>query len=172
MRHRVLITIALAVLGGVLAAPAALAQPEWNSGYSWWPGGFGSPPVTVQAANWRCSVTVYGPTYRTKPGNWFMYYGGGTSCVSGIGQKSLTVYVQTMGKLNGKPHWYTVFGTGLTSGPTTAVHLRRIGTREAYLGHQYRVVAVATLVVPNAYAGHPNHTSTITLTARSPGLAP
>lgn len=172
MRHRVLIATALTVLACAFAAPAALAQPEWNSGFGWWPGGFGYPPVTVQAANWRCSVTAYGPTYGTKPGNWFMHYGGGTSCASGIGLKSLTVYVQTIGTLNGKPHWYTVFGTGLTSGPTTAVHLQRSNTREAYLGHGYRVVAVARLILPNAYAGHPRATSTITLTARSRELAP
>jgi len=172
MRPRALIPLALAALGLPIAAPAASAQPSWNSGYGWWPGGYGSPPVTVQQGNWQCSVTAYGPTYGVKPGNWFMYYGGGTSCANGIGQKSLTVYVQTMGTMNGKPHWYTVFGTGLTTGPSSAVNVRLINTRQAYLGHEYRVVAVATLVLPNAYAGHPHATSTITVTAYSQGLAP
>lgn len=172
MQHRVLMAMASVLLGLAVAAPAAHAQAGWNSGYGWWPRGYGYPPTTTQSTNWRCSVTAYGPTYGTKPGNWFMRYGGGTSCADGIGVKSLTVYVQTIGKLRGRPHWFTVWGTGLTSGPTTAVHLRRIGTREAYLGHGYRVVAVATLIVPNAYAGHPRATSKITLTARSRELAP
>jgi hypothetical protein len=41
--------VTLAVLG--LSTAGAVAQaPTWNSGYNaWWPGGFGFPPVTVQA---------------------------------------------------------------------------------------------------------------------------
>jgi hypothetical protein len=101
-----------------------------------------------------------------------MYYGGGTSCTMGIGRKTLTVYVQTMGTMNGKPHWYTVAGTRLVVGPSSAVHGRLINTRKAYLGHGYRVVAVATLTLPNGYAGHPDATSTVTVTAASRELAP
>jgi hypothetical protein len=171
MRIKALIPSVLVVLGFAIAAPAAIAQ-GWNSGYGWWPAGYGNPPATVQQGNWACSVTAYGATLGVKPGNWFMYYGGGTSCARGIGQKSLTVYVEVMGTTSGKAHWYTVWGTGLTTGPSSAVHVRLINTRQAYLGHEYRVVAVATLVLPNGYAGHPHATSTITLTSYSEGLAP
>jgi hypothetical protein len=49
MRRRVLTPAALALF--VLNAGAAVAlAPTWNAGYNgWWPGGFGYPPVTVQA---------------------------------------------------------------------------------------------------------------------------
>ena len=171
MRSKALI-FTFAALAVAVGASAAAAQSGWNSGYGWWPGGYGYAPLTVHNSSWACSATAYGPTYNVKRGVWSMHYGGGTSCADGIGQKSLTVYVQTLGTLNGTPHWYTVSGTTAGAGPSAALFVRQIHARPAYLGHIYRVVAVARLVLPNAYAGHPNATSIVTMTAIGEALAP
>jgi L,D-transpeptidase-like protein/putative peptidoglycan binding protein len=64
MRRVVILAAALLAVG----AAAASGQPvaAWNSGYNGcWPGGYGYPPVSVQAAVKQCSVTAHGPTFRT-----------------------------------------------------------------------------------------------------------
>ena len=61
---------------------AAAQAPGWNSGYGWWPGGFGYAPLTIQAHNYPCSVTAYGPTFNYTATSWNQNYGGGTSCAS------------------------------------------------------------------------------------------
>ena len=138
----------------MVGAGAAFARPApmWNAGYNgWWPGGFGYPPVTVQASGYPCSVTAYGPTFHSKGGAWTMDYGGGTSCQQGVGVRTLTVYAQVLGQ-NGHT-WYTITGSTVTNGPRTINPLRIIRNRAAYLGRAYRTVATAKLVVPNGHAG-------------------
>lgn len=150
MRRVVILAAAVLAVGGA----AAGAQPTagWNSGYNgWWPGGFGYPPVTVQARGYPCSVTAYGPTFHSYTREWRMDYGGGTSCQGGVGVKTLTVSTQVLGA-NGRT-WYTITGSTVTYGPRTVNPLRIIRNRAAYLGHVYRTTATATLVVPNGHAG-------------------
>ena len=116
IRTVVILTAALLALG----AGAASAQPAatWNSGYNgWWPGGFGYPPVTGQAAGYPCSVTAYGPTFHSYPREWRMDYGAGTSCQGGVGAKTLTVLTQVLGQ-DGHT-WYTITGSAVTYGPRT-----------------------------------------------------
>lgn len=159
----------------VLTAGVASAQaPAWNSGYNgWWPAGFGYPPVTAHASGYPCSVTAYGPTFNFNASGWNQYYGGGTSCAGGVGRKTLTVYDQVMGQ-DGHT-WFTISGSAVTAGPSTANPLRSIRNRTAYLGHAYRTVATARLVVPNGHAGCSLNLTcfqTITVTAISQLLAP
>lgn len=173
MMRRLVTPIALAALALSPAAAAAQA-PTWNSGYNgWWPGGFGYPPVTVQAQNYPCSVTAYGPTFNNNSAAWSQNYGGGTSCAHGVGRKMLTVFTQVLG---GNGHtWFTIKGSRFTAGPTDGNPLRTIRHRPAYLGHAYRTVASAELVVPNGHAGCSlNNTcsQTIKIKAVSRPLAP
>ncbi len=67
MARRMLVLIAAVLAVGVaVAAAAPPPAPKWNSGYNgWWPGGFGFPPLTVQANGYPCSLTAYGPTFHS-----------------------------------------------------------------------------------------------------------
>jgi len=98
-----------------------------------------------------CSVTAYGPTYHSHASGWTQDYGGGTSCTGGIGLKTLTMYDQVLGQ-DGRT-WCTIRGSDFAAGPTKSNPLRMIRNRAAYLGHVYRTVATARLVVPNGHAG-------------------
>ncbi len=172
MRRRICFSalVAFALSAGVAAAQS----PSWNSGYNgWWPGGFGYPPVTAHAAGYPCSVTAYGPTFNVKSGAWTQAYGGGTSCSRGVGRKTLTIYDQVLSP-NGHT-WFTISGSTFTMGPTNGNPVRMLRRRPAYLGHSYRTVAHANLVVPNGHAGCSlNNTcsQTITITEISRPLAP
>jgi hypothetical protein len=172
VRRILILTTALLAVGAAVAG--AQVAPAWNHGYmGWWPSGFGYPPVTVQASNYPCSVTAYGPTFHSRSSGWTQDYGGGTSCAGGVGTKSLTTYDQVLGG-DGRT-WHTITGSTFTAGPTGANPLRMIHTRTAYLGHVYRTVAVAKLVVPNGHAGCSLSNScsqAITITAISRPLAP
>lgn len=173
MKQRLLIPITLAMFA-LSAGAASAAVATWNSGFNgWWPGGFGYPPVTVQAKGFPCSVTVYGPTFNFKGSVWNQNYGGGTSCAGGVGEKTLTIYDQVLGP-DGRT-WFTITGSTFTAGPTNVHPLRMIRNRSAFLGHAYRAVATTRLVVPNGHAGCSlNNTcsQTITITAISRALAP
>jgi len=171
---RKILILTTAVLALAAVAAAAQVAPTWNSGYNnWWPGGFGYPPVTVQAHGYPCSVTAYGPTFHSTSSGWTQDYGAGTSCASGVGSKLLTVSEQVLGP-DGRT-WYTISDSMFGAGPTRANPLRMVRSRPAYLGHVYRTVATAKLVVPNGHAGcslSNTCSQTITITATSPGLAP
>jgi hypothetical protein len=172
LRRILVLTVSLLAVGA--SAAVAATAPSWNHGYNgWWPGGFGFPPVTVQAPGYPCSLTAYGPTFHSSASGWTQDYGGGTSCASGVGVKTLTVSLQVLGQ-DGRT-WYTINGSTVTAGPTSANPLRTIKTRPAYLGHVYRTAAIAKLVVPNGHAGCSlNNTcmQTITITSTSRPLAP
>ena len=164
--------LAVAVLAA--SASAISPAPTWNSGYNgWWPAGFGYPPVTVQAPGYPCSVTAYGPTFHSSSKGWTQDYGAGTSCTQGVGVKTLHVSEQVLGP-DGRT-WYTITGSTFTAGPTGGNPVRLRRTRAAYLGHAYRAVATAKLVVPNGHAGCSlNNTcnQTIVITSTSRTLAP
>ncbi len=173
MKRRALIPITLGLF--LVNAAAALAiAPTQNSGYNgWWPGGFGYPPVTVHAPGYPCSVTAYGPTFRSGSGRWNQNYGGGTSCKDGVGSKTLRISDQVLGS-NGRT-WFTLSGSTVTTGPVSGTTVRLRRNRAAKLGHVYRTVAVAKLVVPNGHAGcslNDTCSQTIVLTATSRRLAP
>jgi hypothetical protein len=156
------------------AGTAAAQAPTWNSGYNgWWPGGFGFPPRTIHAPRYPCSVTAYGPTFNSHASGWSQYYGGGTSCTRGVGEKTLKIYDQVLGQ-DGHT-WHTIGGSTFTTGPSKSNPLRMKRNRAATLGHSYRAVATAKLVVPNGHAGCSlNNTcsQTLVLTAISRPLAP
>ena len=164
---------AMVVLTASLATAATAPAPSWNAGYGWWPGGYGFAPLTVHARNYPCSVTVYGPTFTTPSSGWSQKYGGGTSCVYGLGRKKLTISDQVLGQSGHT--WYTIKGSKFTTRPTDGSPVRMIRTLPATLGHAYRAVAAATLVVPNGHAGCSitnTCSQTITVTATSRPLAP
>jgi hypothetical protein len=173
MMRRLLITITLATF--TLSVGVASAQaPTWNSGYmGWWPSGFGYPPATAPANDYRCSVTAYGPTFKTSSTGWNQFFGGGTSCAAGVGQKTLTIYDQVLGQ-DGHT-WYTISDSKFTAGPMNGNPLRMLRSRAAFLGHTYRTMAFAKLVVPNGHAGcslNDTCSQEITVTAISRPLAP
>ena len=172
VRKILILTTTVLALGG--GAAVAAVPPTWNWGYnSWWPGGFGYAPVTVQAPSYPSSVTAYGPTFRSSSSGWTMHYGGGTSSARGLGAKTLTISAQVLGR-DGRT-WYTITGSKSTGGPISGNPLRMLRTRAAYLGHVYRTVVTAKLVVPNGHAGCSSSNScsqTFTITATSRPLAP
>jgi hypothetical protein len=172
MNRRVLTLIVFALVTLNASVAVALA-PKWNHGYKgWWPGGFGYPPVTVEAPSYPCSVTAYGPTFHSHSG-WTQDYGGGVSCASGVGQKTLTISVQVLGQDGHK--WYTISGSTFIAGPTGGNPLRMIHTRAAHLGHEYRTATIAKFVVPNGHAGCSltnTCSQTIVLSSTSRALAP
>jgi len=172
VRKIVILVVSLVALG---AGPAVAAvAPTWNSGYNgWWPGGYGYPPVAAQAQGYPCSATAYGPTFHSSSSGWTQDYGGGTSCARGVGMKTLTIYDQVLGQ-DGRT-WHTISGSTFTNGPTSGNPLRMTYNRPAFLGHVYRTVVVAKLVVPNGHAGCSlNNTcsQTITIATTSRPLAP
>jgi hypothetical protein len=176
-RMLVLTAAVLSAAACVAVASAAAAPPpapKWNSGYNgWWPGGFGFPPLTVQAKGYPCSLTAYGPTFHSKHGGWTQDYGGGVSCAGGVGTKTLTISDQVLGQ-DGKT-WHTISGSKFTSAPITGNPLRMRRNRSALLGHVYRVVTSTKLVVPNGHAGCSLTNTcdqTLTITATSRSLAP
>jgi hypothetical protein len=167
--------ILAAALFAVGAGVAGAIAPHWNSGYNgWWPAGFGFPPVTKQASDFPCSVSAYGPTFHVKGGSWTQDYGGGTSCASALGgvSKTLTISDQVLAP-NG--HSWVTLGGSTFDASTNGNPVHAKGNRDAVLGHSYRAVATAKLVVPNGHAGCSLTNTcfeTITLTAISRPLAP
>ncbi|MGZ4215035.1 MAG: hypothetical protein ACXVHB_02420 [Solirubrobacteraceae bacterium] len=174
MIQRLLMLIGGLLIVGVAAAAAAGPAPTWNSGYNgWWPGGFGFPPLTVQANGYPCSLTAYGPTFHSHRSGWTQDYGGGVSCAGGVGVKTMTVSDQVLG--NHGHTWYTISGSTFTGGPTGSNPLRMRRNRSAFLGHAYRALVKAKLVVPNGHAGCSLTNTcdqTLTITATSRSLAP
>ena len=176
MNRPMSILIAVAAAFAVPAATAARAiePPSWNSGYDrWWPGGFGYAPQTVHAPGYPCSATAYGPTYKSSRHHWHQLDGAGVSCGGGVGIKTLTLSVQVLGPAGHR--WFTLPTATVTVGPTSANPVRLIRTRPALLGHEYRTVVAARLVVPNGHAGCSFTNScdqSLTITAVSRGLAP
>jgi hypothetical protein len=174
MVRRMLVVTAGMLMVGVAAAAASAGAPSWNSGYNgWWPGGFGYPPVTVHARNYPCSLTAYGATFHSHRSGWTQDYGGGVSCAAGVGEKTLTISDQVLGQ-DGRT-WHTIIGSTFTNGPIQQNPLRMIRNRPAYLGHAYRVVTTAKLVVPNGHAGCSltnTCSQTIRITTTSGPLAP
>lgn len=165
-------TLALTADVAGAAGAAGVVGPKPNSGYGWWPGGYGYPPVTVPASGYPCSVTAYGPTFRSRASVWTQAYGGGTSCAGGVGVKTLTVVDQIRSPAG---HWLTIAGSGVAVGPAKGNPLHAIRSRAAVLGHVYRVVALARLVVPNGHAGcslTDTCSQVLTITATSRPLAP
>jgi hypothetical protein len=173
MRRRVVV-LNCAVLALAAAAAVAAVSPAWNHGYNgWWPGGYGYPPLSVEAHGYFCSATVHGPTFHSKAGGWTQDYGAGTSCLGGVGTKTLTVANQVLGQ--NRHTWFTISGSAVKGGPTTGNPLRLRRTRAAHLGHAYRTIVGATLVVPNGHAGCSLTNScdqTIVIRAVSRPLAP
>jgi hypothetical protein len=173
MMRTKLLMLGVAVLVLTTGVADAGVQSSWNPGYNgWWPAGYGYPPVTVHAHGYECSATAYGPTFHSSS-SWSQDYGGGTSCAAGVGTKSLTISDQVLGQ-DGRT-WFPISGSNFTGGPITGNPLRMRQRRAAYLGHEYRTVVTAKLVVPNGYAGCSFTNScyqTLVIAAASRPLAP
>jgi hypothetical protein len=85
----------------------------------------------------------------------------------------MTISDQVLG--NQGRTWYTISGSTFKSGPTGSNPLRMRQNRAAFLGHAYRVLAKAKLVVPNGHAGCSLTNTcdqTLTIIATSGPLAP
>lgn len=153
------VVAAVAGLASLIVATAAL--------------GYGDPLHTVKAPGYpACSVTAYGPTFSSNLKS--QTYGGGTSCRGGIGTRSIVVVAQVRGA-GGK--WFAITGSTRVGGPTSTNPLRVSATRASFLGHVYRTLATAHLIVPNGFAGCSLHkppacNESITVTAASAPIAP
>jgi hypothetical protein len=119
-------------------------------------------PVTVQmhqVADLRCSVTEYGPKFDFVNGyaTGGLIYGGGVSCLNGIGSKTVTIYVQVRSSKN-PFQWFVKSGTMVTTGRRRQNPARLTVMKNAVRGHTYRIVATGT-VTWNGHAIAANATS-------------
>ena len=111
-------------------------------------------PTTVQmprVPGLSCSVTEYGPKFVFGSGI-TMNYGGGVSCAAGVGLKALHVYVEVQAHNNPR-EYFIVSGSRRRAGPVPINPLRISLARTVFLGHAYRVVAVATVTLDGKSTG-------------------
>jgi hypothetical protein len=106
-------------------------------------------PVTVQmhrVADLQCSVTEYGPKFDFVNGfsTGGLVYGGGVSCLNGIGIKTVNIYVQVRSSTN-PFQWFVKSGTLVTTGPRRQNPARLTVMKNAVRGHTYRIVATGTV---------------------------
>jgi len=106
-------------------------------------------PVTVQmqpVPGLKCSVTEYGPSFDfvTGSGTGAIVYGGGVSCLNGVGIKTVNVYVQVRSSTN-PFEWFIKSSTQVTTGPRRQNPARITVMNNAVRGHTYRVVATGTV---------------------------
>jgi hypothetical protein len=110
-------------------------------------------PTTVQLRGIPCSVTESGPVFTIVNGSYVMSYSGYTDCagLANTGQQqSLTICAQVGSRINGKDIWFTIAGSCLSEGPRPTNALGVVTARTAYLGHGYRIKAIATIKYPTA----------------------
>jgi hypothetical protein len=158
LKWAIVIPLALAL------SACGAAQPTMNSGYGgWWPAGLGYPPVTDQALNAACSVTVYGPTLPRNASDmvdrnagfgvsWIQRYGGEASCAAPVRTKSLLIAEEVLGR---DGTWWTIAGSTFTINSAKHELLRAMRARPADAGHIYRAVAHAVLVLPHQHSRCP-----------------
>lgn len=100
----------------------------------------------------ECSVTAGGPAFAFGRNVIDMSYGGGVSCRGGVGFKVLKVRVQVAGSGPNRGRFFDVSGSQRTT--TGSGNPVRVNTsRQAFLGHGYRVVAQGSATIPNGFAG-------------------
>lgn len=103
-------------------------------------------PVTKQLSGVPCSVTAI---FSMRSDTRTMAYGGGVSCVGGIGEKTLDVVPQVFNVVNGKPLWFSISLIGRYQGPTAINPLRLTGSAGYVPSHTYRLLVYGQVTLAN-----------------------
>jgi hypothetical protein len=121
-----------------------------------------APATTVQATSGpqKCSVTAFGPQFgegAVQPGFRLAKFAAGTSCAPpaerGTGVfKKLEMEFQIQGP-DHKTWFVRDSQLYFTRGWSSPVRIANFGQYEVTTGHEFRVVATATLFEPNGFAG-------------------
>ncbi len=120
---------------------------------------------TVQMPGASCSVTAW-DYFTTVNGVYTMNYGGGTSCATNVGRRTLDVVPQVFNLVNGQSLWFSIGGDGLFQGPTPVSPLRLSRARTAVPSHLYRLLVYGQVTMPNG------KTSSVTACAACQGTQP
>jgi hypothetical protein len=100
-------------------------------------------PVTVKIGASSCFVTETGPVFTFVNESWVMSYGGQVVCSPRAIRASLSISAEVAGSGSNRGRYFTITGSGLSTGVTTRAPLRLDTARSARLGHGYRIKATA-----------------------------
>lgn len=114
-----------------------------------------------------CTISAAGPLFTLVNGSYVVSYGGYASCIESLEQIIVTISVQTPNQIAGRTFWFTIKGSTLSLGRSSARFVELSTARTAYLGHGYRTVVFATGKYGSAHG-----TVLGAGTAYSPGWAP
>ncbi len=103
------------------------------------------PSSAVRLAGTSCTLLQDGLTFTLVNGSYVVDYGANTPCGRAAAVRSVTVCVQVVNRSSGRSVWFTVSGSCVSTGPTTADPAKVSTARTAYLGHGYRVAAKTTV---------------------------
>lgn len=92
--------------------------------------------------------------FKTVNGTYTMSYGGGASCASNTGARTIDLAPQVFKLVNGSPRWYSIGGAGLFQGPRSINPLRLSTDRTAVASHIYRVLVYSEIVWPAVKIDH------------------
>jgi hypothetical protein len=141
------------VFGEVRSANGHVATATVCTGCSSLPPGFGitprnvfhEPATAAHLAGTSCTLTQTGLVFTLVNGSYVVNYGARTDCGGAAARRSVTTCVQVAHRSSGHNVWFTVSGSCLSTGPTTADPAAVSTARTAQLGHGYRVMARTTV---------------------------
>lgn len=141
---------ALTVCAGCARAPASSSSSTLSIRPSYrYPA---EPPTTARVPRTPCLVSQDGLDFTLVNSTYVVNYGGYTACPisRAAGKRTLTVCLQTAGRINGRTAWFTVSRSCVSSGPAAGRDVSVSTARTAFLGHAYRIRATATVRHPTA----------------------
>lgn len=146
-------TYRLVVFGQVKSANGHVATATVCTGCSSLPPGFGispskvfhEPATTAHLAGTSCTLTQTGLVFTLVNGSYVVNYGARTDCGGVSAKRTVSTCVQVAHRSGGHNVFFTVAGSCLSAGPTTADPAEVSTARTAQLGHGYRVMARTTV---------------------------
>lgn len=102
------------------------------------------PSSAARVQGTSCTLLQDGLTFTLVNGSYVVAYGANTPC-GRAAVRSVTACVQVLNRSNGRSVWFTVSGSCVSTGPTSADPAKVSSARTAYLGHGYRIAAKTTV---------------------------
>jgi hypothetical protein len=141
-------TYRLVVFGEVRSANGRSATATVCSGCSSPPPAFNrspsntfhaEPATSVRLAGTSCTLTQNGLVFTLVNGSYVVNYGARTDCAGTAVKRTVTTCAQVVNRIQGRNVWFTITGSCLSSGPTSADPAQVSTARTAHLGHGYRM---------------------------------